>query len=171
MPLGVRGRTVLDTPILGPVALDSNALDPAAAGGDALLARFHALVAEAGVRVFVPLTVAGELAREGTPAALRDGLARRAFEKRRAPTAAEHIARIRVRAILRGDARPGKHDADAAHVSEAAENGCAWFITHDKRILRKRAALQAALPAGPRIATLRAFLAQVGCEDRDDDTP
>jgi hypothetical protein len=43
-----------------------------------------------------------------------------------------------VAAVLQGNARPGQHAAGASHLSEAAETGCAYFITHDKRVLNKR---------------------------------
>jgi hypothetical protein len=41
---------------------------------------------------------------------------------------------------------PDAHVADASHLSEAAETGCGYFITHDNRILKKRAELYVALP-------------------------
>ena len=55
---------------------------------------------------------------------------------------------------MRGDGRPGKHDADASHLSEAAEAGCDAFLTRDGKILRKRDVLRQALPARLRIVTL-----------------
>jgi len=58
---------------------------------------------------------------------------------------------------LRGNALEGKHDADASHLCEAAETGCSYFITHDKRIQNKRGELQAALPPSLTIVTLAEF--------------
>jgi hypothetical protein len=58
---------------------------------------------------------------------------------------------------LTGNALSGKHDADASHVSEAAETGCVYFITHDKRILDKRGELRVALPPTLTIVTLAEF--------------
>jgi hypothetical protein len=64
----------------------------------------------------------------------------------------------RVRDILQGNAAPGKHDADAQHVAEAAKYG-GYFITHDRRINHtKRQALQAILPPSFWIVTLAEFL-------------
>ena len=74
----------------------------------------------------------------------RDVVARRPFPL----SARQQIDRIKVRAILRGDGRAGKHDADASHLSEAAEAGCLTFVTWDSKILRKRDTLRAALPSG-----------------------
>jgi hypothetical protein len=53
--------------------------------------------------------------------------------------------------------RPGKHAADASHLSEAAETGCSYFITHDNRILNRRDELYAALPPTLTIVTLEEF--------------
>ena len=63
-----------------------------------------------------------------------------------------------MQAILQGNAKPGRHAADASHLSEAAETGCAYFITHDKRILDKRSDLDAELPHSLRIVTLAEFM-------------
>lgn len=69
----------------------------------------------------------------------------------------QHDERRRVAAVLQGNARPGKHAADASHLSEAAETGCAYFVTHDKRILDKREELRPALPPSLEIVTLTEF--------------
>jgi hypothetical protein len=62
-----------------------------------------------------------------------------------------------VLAILQGNARPGKHEVDALHLSEAAETGCGYFITHDKRMLDKRGDLHGALPPTLNIVSLEEF--------------
>jgi predicted nucleic acid-binding protein len=70
----------------------------------------------------------------------------------------QRAARQKVRAILQGNAKPGAHAADASHLSEAAETGCGYFITHDKRMLKKRTELHAVLPPSLNIVTLEEFL-------------
>jgi len=68
-------------------------------------------------------------------------------------------SRWRTRAILQGNAKAKTHAADASHLSEAAETGCAYFITNDWRILKKRGELHdAALPPILTIVTLAEFL-------------
>ena len=62
---------------------------------------------------------------------------------------------------MRGDGRAGKHDADASHLSEAAEAGCARFLTRDSKILRKRDTLRTALPDEMRIRTLAEFFSEL----------
>lgn len=64
-----------------------------------------------------------------------------------------------MRAILRGGAAPGRHAADADHLCAAAEAGCSVFLTRDGRILRKRADLEASLPAGFRILAIEELMA------------
>ncbi|KWT64140.1 hypothetical protein APY04_3404 [Hyphomicrobium sulfonivorans] len=58
---------------------------------------------------------------------------------------------------MQGNAAPGRHAADASHISEASETGCAYFITNDKRILRKRDELASVLPATLAIVDLNEF--------------
>jgi predicted nucleic acid-binding protein len=59
---------------------------------------------------------------------------------------------------MQGNARPGAHRADASHLSEAAETGCSYFITYDRRILGKRDELHRALPPTLTIVTLAELL-------------
>ncbi len=153
------------------VAVDANALERIGAGRDAAARAFRA-AAEAGrLRVVVPSGVAAELRDPRVPEATRAAAEAAAgsagfapLAAGRPPTARQHIDRIRVRAVMRGDGRPGKHDADAAHLSDAAEAGCSHFVTQDRKILRRRDILRGALPSGPRIASLDEFMAEL---DRD----
>jgi len=71
----------------------------------------------------------------------------------------QEAERRAVAAILQGNAKPETHAADASHLSEAAETGCAYFVTEDARILRKRAELAGVLPPSLQIVTLEEFLA------------
>ncbi|WP_237478006.1 hypothetical protein [Lichenibacterium dinghuense] len=142
------------------VALDANTLDPDGSPRDALVERLFALAAAGRLRLFVPAGVLAEMRDPGAPRAVRAAaLALPAPPRPAAPTARQHIDRIRVRAIMRGDGRPGKHDADASHLSEAAEAGCDAFLTRDGKVLRRRDVLRQALPPGLRIATLEEFMA------------
>ena len=120
------------------------------------------------LRLVVPAGVVEEMRRAGAPDSVRAFAAAVAPAARPAAlTARQHIDRIRVRAILRGDGRPGKHDADASHLSEAAEAGCTVFVTRDGKILRKRDILRGALPPGFRITTLEDLMA--GRREQDGD--
>jgi len=72
-------------------------------------------------------------------------------------TSAQRVERRRVAEFLQGNAQPGTHADDASHLSEAAETGCSYFITHDRRILRKRHELRAVLPPNLWIVSLEEF--------------
>lgn len=140
------------------VAVDANALDRDGSPRDAAVDALLAAVAAGRVRLFVPAGVLAEMRDAGAPAAVRAAALDMPPPRFTPPTARQHIDRIRVRAIMRGDGRPGKHDADASHLSEAAEAGCDAFLTRDGKILRRRDVLRQALPPRLRIATLDEFL-------------
>ncbi len=152
-------------PGIGIVAIDANVLDGDGTERDALVSRFRALVVAGEVSVLVAPGVRAELARPQTPDAVRDALPPQV-----APlpplTHARKLDRIRVRAILRGDAPSGKHEADALHLSEAAEAGCTHFLTQDRRILRKRGDLRSVLP-GLEIMTLARFIEALDAPDEE----
>ena len=125
------------------------------------------------IALFWPSGVIAEMLHPRAPEEIRiaahDARARPPFPL----SALQQIARIKVRAILRGDGRAGKHDADASHLSEAAEAGCRAFITWDSKILRKRDTLRLALPSGMRIRTLAEFFSALddGGLDLDHNEP
>ncbi len=151
------------------IAVDANALDRDGSARDALVAALLAAASEGRLRLLVPDGVAAEMRHPRAPAAIR-ALAEAAPPPRSVPlTPRQHIDRIRVRAVMRGDGRPGKHDADASHLSWAAEAGCGVFLTRDGKILRKREILRGALPPGFRIATLEEFMA--GADEGADAPP
>lgn len=105
----------------------------------------------------VPGGVRDEVQHPNTPAGVKDAALPRIFNLQPGLIASQRDARRRVAAVLRGKAQAGKHAADASHLSEAAETGCAYFITHDKRILAKREELRRELPPSPSIVTLTEF--------------
>ncbi|MGI3902377.1 MAG: hypothetical protein ACRYGP_24295 [Janthinobacterium lividum] len=147
------------------VAVDANAFDRDGSARDALVDELWAEIAAGRLRLFLPAGVAEEMRHARAPAAVQaraEQVAALALPRERAatPSARQHIDRIRLRAMLRGDGRPGKHDADASHLSEAAEAGCDLFLTRDGKILRKRDILRVTLPPELRIATLEEFMAR-----------
>ncbi len=146
---------------------DANFLDRNGSDRDRLVDRFLSLAEAGKLKVTVAGSVRREIEHPHTPREVRDVALPHTFAHQAGLNASQHISRIRVRAILRGDARAGKHDADAGHLSETAETGCAYFITHDGRMLRKRDDLHASLPPTFRIVTLAEFLAIVDRFERD----
>jgi hypothetical protein len=139
------------------VALDANALDRDGSDRDRLVERFRQLAAAGTLKVVTPGGVRSEIQHPHTPRDVKDAILPQIFNLRPGLIASQHAERQRVKEILQGNARAGKHDADASHISEAAETGCGYFITHETRILRKRDELERVLPPSLNIVTLAEF--------------
>jgi hypothetical protein len=112
--------------------------------------------------------VRDEVQHPHTPQSVKAAVLPRIFNLGPSLNSSQQAARRSVRAILQGNAKPDTHAADASHLSEAAEIRCAYFITNDKRILKKRYELYAALPPTLTILTLAEFLevSQRSCWDK-----
>jgi hypothetical protein len=149
-------RRPLDPKICN-IGLDANALDRDGTTRDQLSDRFRALVSDGTLTVVLGGGVRTEVQHPRTPADVQDALLPQIFNLRPGLNSSQRTEPARVRAILQGNARPGKHAADASHISESAETGCGYFITHDRRILDKREELQAILPPTLNIVSLEEF--------------
>ena len=108
-----------------------------------MLERFCELSAAGILTVVVAGGVRDEIQHPSTPDGVKTTILPQIFNLRPGLTTSQQADRRRVLAIVQGNALPGKNDADASHLSEAAETGCGYFITHDKGILNKRGELQA----------------------------
>ena len=75
-----------------------------------------------------------ELHRAGTPSPKRAAANDMIFTIKTGLTIDEQRRRQVIKTALQGNAKPGKHDADAEHLAEAAKYG-GYFVTHDDRIL------------------------------------
>lgn len=139
------------------IGLDANALDRDGTARDCLVRRFCTLSAARKLTVVVAAGVRREVENPRTPSPVRDAVLPQIFNLRPGLNTSQLSDRRRVRAILEGNARPGKHAADASHLSEAAETGCGYFITQDQRILNKRRELARVLPPSLTIVALTEF--------------
>jgi hypothetical protein len=139
------------------IGLDANALDRDGSDRDRLVDRFRRLSDVGVLTVVVAGGVRDEIHHPRTPGGVQAAVLPQIFNLRPGLIEAQRVERRRVQQILQGNALPGAHAADASHLSEAAETGCGYFITHDKRILKKRAELHAALPPSLNIVTLEEF--------------
>ena len=115
------------------MAIDANALDHKGGERDALVDRFNAAVKSKTVTVIVAAGVRDEVQHPRTPSDAKDAVLPQIYNLQPRLNTAQLEQRRQVAIILQGDAKPGKHAADASHISEAAETGCAYFITEDKR--------------------------------------
>ncbi len=136
------------------IAIDANALDRDGSARDALVDRFEAL----DLSVVVAQGVRREVQSPRTPANVQAAVLPRIFNLRPGLNDSQLRERRLVAAVLQGNAQPGKHAADASHLSEAAETGCAYFITHDKRLIKMRDELRGLLPPSLAIVSLEEFL-------------
>lgn len=139
------------------ISPDANALDRDGSPRDALVERFQVHAMAGTLTVVYAGGVRKEAQHPHTPANVQDAVLPRIFNLQPELIATQHQSRRRVGAVLQGNARPSTHTADASHLSEAAETGCGYFITHDKRILAKRDELRHVLPPTLSIVTLAEF--------------
>jgi hypothetical protein len=144
-------------PRISNIALDSNALDHDGTARDQLVGRFKQMCGAHELTVVVAGGVRGEVQHPNTPAGVKAAVLPQIFNLRPGLTKGQQDARRRVAAILQGHAKPGAPAADASPLSEAAETGCTYFITHDKRMIDKREAFVAELPLTLHIVTLDEF--------------
>jgi hypothetical protein len=147
------GRRVLD-PRRCNICFDANALDRDGTANDQLIDLFLGLASAGDINVVVAGGVRAEVQHPRTPDEVKAAFLPQIFNLRPGLIPAQIAERNRVRIILQGYATPGRHSADASHLSEASETGCSYFITNDKRILKKRDELHAVLPPTLTIVTL-----------------
>lgn len=149
-------RRPLD-PRTASIACDANALDYTGGAADPLVDRFRKLSSERKLRMVIAAGIRNEVQNPRTPQSVQQVMLPQIFNLRPGLNRSQQDCRFKVRLILQGNSAPGKHAADASHISEAAETGCAYFITNDKRILRKRGDLERVLPPTLTIVDLNEF--------------
>lgn len=139
------------------VAIDANSLDRDETTRAAAVDRLLLLAANAKIRLIVPKGVRREMLDPRTPAKVRNAGLSQIFTFNVDLSTLERRERGVIEAELQGNAKPGKHTEDADHLFEASKY-CAYFITHDERILRKSEKLQKVLPPSLQVVTLIGFL-------------
>jgi hypothetical protein len=140
-----------------PIGIDANALNRDGSDHDALVDRLLELHRTGQINLIVPHGVRREAADPQTPQQVAEPVLSQIFTIPTGLTAQERDIRRRIEAELRGNARPGKHAADAQHLAEAAKY-CGYFITHDARVLKRSAGLRDVLPPSLNVVTLVQFL-------------
>lgn len=155
-PANTPTRRALD-PRKGNISCDANVFDRDGTARDQLIERFCSLIADSTLSIVITGGVRAEALHPNTPSGVKAVISTQIFNLRPQINLNQQTQRRQVKEILTGKAVTGKHDADASHVSEAAETGCVYFITHDNRILDKRGELRIALPPTLSIVTLAEF--------------
>jgi hypothetical protein len=139
------------------IALDANALNRHGTEHDALVDRFEKLSDDGVLHLVLGGGVRDEVQHPNSSAKKKAAVLPQIFNLRPGLTTGQRAERQRVAEILQGNAHPGTHAADASHLSQASETGCSYFITHDRRILRKRDEFRAVLPSNLWIVSLQEF--------------
>jgi hypothetical protein len=149
-------RRPLD-PRICPVGIDANLLDHDGTSRDALVDRLLALSSARSIRLFVPKRVRAEIEHPQTPSHVKEVGLSQIFTIGVELNSDEQRRKRIITAELQGNAKPGKHEADADHLFEAAKYG-GFFITEDERILKRAGRLSEALPPSLCVVTLADFL-------------
>jgi hypothetical protein len=119
------------------------------------------------IQVLLSATARSQSAHPKTPDYVQEVMLSQTVTCPTGLTQAERNRYDQVLALMRGNARTNRHDADAAILFEAGKY-CGYFLTEDKRIIRNRSKLQAIV--GLCIVTLGEFLEiydEVVEEERD----
>lgn len=149
-------RRILD-PRYGNNHIDAHFLDALEGDEAKAVESILALHAEQRFTLLIPYSVKAEIEHENTPAHVKKR-AREFIYTVPVQLTRPELERVeQARALMRGNAKSGKHDADAFHIVEAEKHGGRYFITNDGRILRKKEDISALL--GIRIVTPTEFLA------------
>jgi hypothetical protein len=106
----------------------------------------------------VPKRVREEIQNPQTPAHVQEAALPKLFTIPVGLNSDEQQRKLIIEQELQGNAKPGKHMADADHLFEAAKYG-GYFITHDQRILTRTGRLREVLPPSLTVVALVDFLA------------
>jgi hypothetical protein len=146
-------------PRIWPIAIDANAFNRDGSAHDALVDRLLQLSETGTIHLIVPKGVRQEIQDPRTPVHVQKAAQSKIFTTQVGLNPDEQRRRWVIEQELQGNAKPGKHAADADHLFEAAKYGRGYFITHDRRILNRSQRLRDVLPPSLSIVTLEDFLA------------
>jgi hypothetical protein len=139
------------------VAIDTNALNKDGSAHDGLVDRLLNLWGDGTITLIAPKGVRLEALDSRVPAHIQAAVTPMFFTYQVSLNSEEQQRKRLIEQELRGNARPGKHTADADHLFEA-EKYCAYFITHDRRILDKAGRMRSLLRPSLTVVTLAEFL-------------
>ena len=134
--------------------IDANVLDRLSYPEDAVVDEILSL---ADIQLQLPHSVKAEIDHPNTPPDVKRRACEFVYTLPVSLTPSERQQHQHTRQLIRGNARPGAHDRDAYHLVEAAKYG-GYFITLDKRLLRKRSDIMQLLGGSFAIVTPTEFL-------------
>jgi hypothetical protein len=145
-------------PRYGSALIDAHILDPLDTEETNAVDEIISLCEETHVNVLLPHSVKVEIEHPNTPARVKRRTQNFIYTEPVSLTDGEVETHRRVRDLIRGNAKPGKHDSDAYHLVEAAKYG-RFFITCDRRLLDKRLEVAAVLGRDFHIMTPTEYVA------------
>src|SRR5260370_4736344 len=125
-------------PRIGHNFIDGNVLDRTSGPEDAAVDRILQLHDDEAFTLLLPHSVKTEIAHPHTPAQVKNRAAHMIYSMPVELTASELATHDDIRAMIQGNAKPGRHDRDAFHLVESSKYG-RIFITNDGRLLKKSA--------------------------------
>ena len=124
--------------------IDANVLDRLDDGHDQAVEEILALSERGEITLMLPHSVKAEIEHPHTRPKVKARAKAVQFTMPVTLTPNELELHRKVRDLIRGYAKPGKHDSDAYHIVEAAKYG-RYFVTREHRLLRKSAEVSALL--------------------------
>jgi hypothetical protein len=121
-------------------AIDANILDNVADGEDAAVAEIVRLSDEGEITLMLPYSVQAEIENPSTPDHVKAAARQFIFSQKVTITSGERGLYEKLLAEASGDAETKNIAADLLHVFEAAKYG-GYFITRDKRLLKRRSVI------------------------------
>jgi len=149
------GRKILDARY-GNNHLDAHFLDAMEGDEAEAVKAILELHANQQLGLLIPYSVKDEIEHENTPDHVKERAQQLSYTSPVDLTEPERELRKEACALMRGNAKPGSHDADAYHLVEAAKHGGRYFITNDKRVLKRQEDISALL--GIKVVTPTKFL-------------
>ncbi len=122
-------------PRFGNNFIDANVLDRGTTQHDAAVERILGLVNAGEFTLLLPHSVKSEIEHPNTPMEVKRRAAGLIYSMPVELTAPELATHKRIRTLIQGNAKSGKHDSDAFHLVEAHKYGGRHFITNDTRLL------------------------------------
>jgi len=118
--------------------IDAHFLDTVEGEQTEAVERILGLHQDGKFTLLIPYSVKVEIEHKNTPSHVKERARQFVYTESVGLTQDEQELHEQTRTLMRGNAKPGKHDADAIHIVEAAKHGGRYFITNDGRILSKK---------------------------------
>ena len=118
--------------------IDAHFLDTVQGEQAQAVERILGLHQEGKIALLIPYSVKAEIEHKNTPGHVKERARQFVYTEPVGLTQGEQKLHEQTRILIRGNAKPGKHDRDAFHIVEAAKHGGRYFITNDRAILSKK---------------------------------